>query len=310
MMVIPDNSRQIEAVRRFNRFYTKQIGVVTDQYLESPFSLTEVRVIFELAHGKETTAAELAAFLNIDPGYLSRILAYFKKLGLIIKTSSSRDRRQSILQLTEAGVETFTTLNTRSRAGIEVMLSKISSSDQARLLEAMHTIEGLLGGEPESKVSYILRPPHAGDMGWVVQSHAALYAEEYNWDEQFEALTAEIVAAYIKNFDPKFERCWIAEKDGENIGSIFVVKKSDTVAKLRLLLVQPKARGLGVGKRLVEESIRFARQAGYQKMTLWTNSILSAARHIYGQVGFTLVESEPHHSFGQDLVGETWELEL
>jgi DNA-binding MarR family transcriptional regulator/GNAT superfamily N-acetyltransferase len=309
-MVVSDNSRQIEAVRRFNRFYTKQIGVVTDQYLESPFSLTEARVIFELAHNKETTAAELAAFLNIDPGYLSRILTHFKKLGLIIKTSSNQDRRQSILQLSEAGVETFNTLNTRSRAGIEVMLSKVPGLDQQRLIEAMHTIERLLVGETKEKVSYILRPPHIGDMGWVVQSHAALYATEYNWDEQFEALIAEIVAAFIKNFDPKFERCWIAEKDGENIGSIFVVKKSDTVAKLRLLLVEPKARGLGVGQRLVEESIRFARQAGYKKMTLWTNSILSAARHIYSQVGFTLVESEPHYSFGQDLVSETWELEL
>jgi GNAT superfamily N-acetyltransferase len=190
------------------------------------------------------------------------------------------------------------------------MLDQVSCEDQKRLVDAMGTIQGILGVQPEKKVPYILRPHQPGDMGWVVYRHGVLYAEEYRWDEQFEALVAEIVAKFIQNFDLKRERCWIAEKDGENIGSVFIVKQSESVAKLRLLLVEPKARGLGVGSRLVDECIRFARKAGYKKIVLWTNSVLVAARHIYEKAGFQLVEAEPHHSFGHDLVGETWELEI
>lgn len=309
-MIAANISRRAEAIRRFNRFYTKQIGLVTEQYLRTPFSVTEARVIYELAHHESITATELGAELGLDAGHLSRILRDFKKQGLVDKQPSETDGRKSHLRLTEAGQEAFAMLNARSHSGIEAMLARVSPEDQTRLVDAMQTIEGLLGARPEQKATYILRPPQPGDMGWVVHSHGALYAQEYGWDEQFEALVAEIVAHYIKNLDPKRERCWIAEKDGENVGSVFVVKQSDTVAKLRLLLVTPDARGLGVGSRLVDECVRFARKAGYEKMMLWTNSVLLAARHIYEKAGFCLVETEAHHSFGHDLVGETWELKL
>ncbi|MBI1879219.1 MAG: MarR family transcriptional regulator [Chloroflexi bacterium] len=310
MMTKTDTSQRIGAVRRFNRFYTKQIGLLNEGLLRSPFSLTEARVIYELAHHEKTTATELGHELGLDAGHLSRILQGFKKRDLIDKQPSETDGRQSLLRLTESGEEAFATLNARSHNEIEAMLNMLSPEAQNRLVEAMRTIEGLLGAQPEQKVPYILRPHQPGDMGWVVQRHGVLYAEEYAWDEQFEALVADIVAKFIQNYDPKRERCWIAEKDGQNVGSVFLVKQSDTVAKLRLLLVEPKARGLGIGARLVNECIRFARQAGYQKITLWTNNVLLAARHIYEKAGFQLVHEELHHSFGHDLVGETWELTL
>ncbi len=303
-------AQRLEAIRRFNRFYTQQIGVLTEGYLESSFSLTEARVIYELAHHETTTATELGNELGLDAGYLSRILRNFKNHGLIDKQPSPRDGRQSLLRLTEQGQAAFAKLNARSHADIETMLSRLSAEDQHRLVEAMLTIERLLGVQPEQKVPYILRPHQPGDMGWVVHRHGVLYAQEYGWDEQFEALVASIVAEFIQNYDPKRERCWIAEMNGEIVGSVFLVKKSDTVAKLRLLLVEPKARGFGIGRRLVDECIRFARQTGYKTIALWTNSVLLAARHIYEQAGFRLVHEEPHHSFGQDLIGETWELNL
>ncbi len=303
-------SQRVEAVRHFNRLYTKQIGVVTEQYLDSPFSLTEARVIYELASQAQTTATALGKELDLDAGYLSRILRAFKKQGLIDKQPSQTDGRQSILRLTEKGQEAFALLNARSSHGIEAMLNRMPAEEQNRLLEAMRTIESLLGAQPEHKVPYIIRPHQVGDMGWVVHRHAVLYAQEYGFDETFEALVAEIVAKFIQNFDPKWERCWIAEKDGEIAGSVFLVKKSDTLAKLRLLYVEPKARGLGIGKRLTEECVNYARRLGYKEMTLWTNSILTAARNIYKNMGFRLVEEEAHHSFGQDLVGETWVLQL
>lgn len=310
MMAKMDISQRIGAVRRFNRFYTKQIGLLNEGLLRSPFSLTEARVIYELAHHEKATATELGHELGLDAGYLSRILRSFKKRGLIEKQPSETDGRQSLLWLAEQGQEAFATLNARSHREIEAMLNQLSMEEQNRLVEAMHTIEGLLGAQPEPKVPYILRPHQPGDMGWVVHRHGVLYAQEYGWDEQFEALVADIVAKFIQNYDPKRERCWIAEKDGENVGSVFLVKRSDTVAKLRLLLVEPKARGLGIGTRLVNECIRFARQAGYSKITLWTQSVLLAARHIYQKAGFQLVHEGAHHSFGHDLVEETWELAL
>ncbi len=303
-------SQRIEAVRRFNRFYTQQIGVLHEGLLESPFSLTEARVIYELAQHKETTATQLGNDLGLDPGYLSRILRRFEKQGLIDKRPSKTDGRRSILWLTEQGQEAFAMLNARSLDEIEAMLNEQSTEDQNRLVAAMGVIEGLLGGRSEDQVPYLLRTHQPGDMGWVVHRHGVLYAEEYSWDEQFEGLVAGIVAGFIQNYDPRRERCWIAEKDGENVGSVFLVKHSDTVAKLRLLLVEPKARGLGIGTRFVNECIRFARQGGYKKIALWTNSVLLAARHIYQKTGFSLVHEEPHHSFGHDLIGETWELEL
>ena len=303
-------SQRVEAVRRFNRFYTRQIGVLQEGLLRSPFSLTEARVIYELAHHETTTATELGNELGLDAGYLSRILREFKRRSVVDKKPSKKDGRQSLLWLTEQGQQAFAMLNARSHHEIEAMLAELPAGEQDRLLQAMLAIEKLLAAQPEHSVPYLLRTHQPGDMGWVVYRHGVLYAEEYGWDEQFEALVAEIVAKFIQNYDAKRERCWIAEMDGEIVGSVFLVKKSDEIAKLRLLLVEPKARRIGIGTRLVDECVRFARRVGYEKVTLWTNSVLSAARHIYEKAGFRLVEQEAHHSFGHDLVGETWELEL
>ena len=305
-----DIRRRVEAVRRFNRFYTQQIGGLQERLLRSPFSLTEVRVLYELAHRQKLTATELGKELGLDGGYLSRILRGFEERGLIGKRPSEADGRQSHLWLTGKGRNAFAPINARSHDEITAVLGNLSTSQQNRLVEAMHTIEGLLGAQPEQKSLYLLRLHRPGDMGWVVHSHAALYAQEYRWDEQFEALVAGIVAKFIQHYDPKHERCWIAEKDGEPVGSVFLVKRSKTAAKLRLLLVEPRARGVGLGTRLVNECIVFARQAGYRKIMLWTNSVLYAARHIYEKAGFRLVHEEAHHSFGHDLIGETWELKL
>ena len=303
-------NRRIEAVRGFNRFFTKQIGVLREGLLESRFSLTEVRVLYELAHHDSPTATELAGELNLDAGYLSRILRGFEERGLISRTPSGIDGRQSHLCLTKKGRKEFAPLNTRASDEIATLLGKLSPAEQDRLVTAMQNIERLLSEQPESKTHYLIRQHQPGDMGWVVQQHGVLYAQEYGWDEQFEALVAEIVAEFVRNYDGRRERCWIAEKDAEIVGSVFLVKKSKTVAKLRLLLVEPRARGLGIGKRLVAECVRFARQVGYRKITLWTNSVLDAARHIYEEAGFSLVKEQKHQSFGHDLVGQTWELEL
>lgn len=305
-----DMQARVAAVRLFNRFYTKQIGVLNDGYLRSPFSLTEARVIYELAQHEKTTATELGGELGLDAGYLSRTLRGFKKRRLIETRASDTDSRASILSLTAKGQQAFAALNARSHHEIEALLNALSAENQKRLIGAMLTIEELLGAKAERRVPYILRPHQPGDMGWVVYRHGVLYSEEYGWDEEFEALVASIVAKFIQHYEPKRERCWIAEMNGEIVGSVFLVKKSKTVAKLRLLLVEPKARGLGIGLRLVDECVRFARQVGYSKMVLWTNSVLVAARHIYEKTGFSLVKEEHHHSFGHDLIGETWELRL
>jgi DNA-binding MarR family transcriptional regulator/GNAT superfamily N-acetyltransferase len=302
--------RRIEAVRRFNRFYTRRIGVLHEGLLGSPFSLVEARVIYEMAQRGQTTATELGQELGLDGGYLSRILRRFESRGLIDKRRSKADGRRSLLRLTKAGQDAFAALDSRSRHEIGALLGALGREDQVRLVGAMHTIEILLGAGPERRTPYLLRPHQPGDMGWVVQRHAALYAEEYGWDEGFEALVARIVAEFLDRFDPKAERCWIAERDGAAVGSAFLVKKSKRVAKLRLLLVEPKARGLGIGTRLVDECVAFARRVGYRKVTLWTNSVLTKARPLYERAGFRLVREAPHHSFGQDLIGQTWELEL
>jgi len=307
-----DLLRRVEAVRRFNRFYTRQIGVLHEGLLNSPFSLTEARVVYELAHHEQTTATHLAQELGLDPGYLSRILRRLQDRRLVGRRRSSTDGRKVLLSLTERGQAAFSKLNAASRNEIEAMLHPLSPADQDRLLQAMQTIESILGAPAEHRTPYILRPHQPGDMGWVVSRHGVLYNREYGWDETFEALVAEIVAAFVRDYDPRRERCWIAEKDGENVGSVFLVKhpEQEGVAKLRLLLVEPHARGLGIGRRLVQECTRFARQVGYRKIMLWTNSVLLAARRIYELEGYRLVHQEPHHSFGHDLVGETWELEL
>ncbi|PYN64641.1 MAG: MarR family transcriptional regulator [Candidatus Rokuibacteriota bacterium] len=305
-----DFAARVAAVRRFNRFYTKQIGVLHQGYLESPFSLTEVRVLYELAHREKPTATELGNELGLDAGYLSRILRDFERRRLLDRRPSKADGRQSLLSLTEKGQKAFAPLHARSRDQIGAMLRRLAAADQNRLLGAMGSIEGLLGAQRERKAPYLLRPHQPGDIGWVVHRHGVLYAQEYGWDERFEALVASIVAKFIERYDPKKERAWIAEKDGEIVGSVFLVKQSTAVAQLRLLLVEPKARGLGIGARLVDECVRFARQAGYRKLTLWTNSVLRAARRIYEGAGFRLVHRERHTSFGHDLIGETWELPL
>jgi DNA-binding MarR family transcriptional regulator/GNAT superfamily N-acetyltransferase len=311
-MVDSATLRRTEAVRRFNRFYTRQIGLLQEGLLRSPFSLTEARVIYELAHHERATATHLGEELRLDGGYLSRILRGLVRRGVVEREPSPSDRRQYLLSLTEQGQAAFAELNAASRTEIGAMLVGLTEVNQDRLVQAMGTIEELLGAAPEHRVPYILRPHESGDMGWVVQRHGVLYNQEYGWDETFEALVAEIVARFIRHFDANRERCWIAEKEGENVGSVFLVKhpEREGVAKLRLLLVEPTARGLGIGRRLVQECARFARQRGYRAITLWTNSVLLAARHIYQQEGYRLVEQEPHHSFGHDLVSETWELEL
>ena len=302
--------QHVAAVRRFNRFYTKQIGLLHEHLLKSPFSLTEARVLYELAHHATTTATELGRELGLDAGYLSRMLRRFQLHGLLDREPSNTDRRQGVLSLTPRGREAFAKLNRDSRHDIGALLRKLAPPEQQRLVTVMHSIEALLGAGPEHAAAYVLRRPQPGDMGWVIQRHGALYAQEYGWEADFEALVADIVAKFVRQCDPKQERCWIAELDGENVGSVFCVKESEAVAKLRLLLVEPRARGLGIGKRLVGECVRFAREAGYRRLTLWTNDVLHAARRIYEQTGFRLVHEEPHHSFGHDLVGQTWDLQL
>jgi DNA-binding MarR family transcriptional regulator len=303
-------SERVEAVRRFNRFYTKRIGVLHEGLVGSPFSLAEARVLYELASSGQTTATHLGRELGVDGGYLSRILRRFDRAGLIDRKRSESDGRQRPLRLTGPGREAFAALDSRSRGENGAMLGALPRADQRRLIAAMRTVEDLLGATPKQRAPYLIRPHQPGDLGWIVHRHGLLYAEEYGWDETFEALVARIAADFLDNLDPKAERCWIAEKDGEIAGCVLLVRRSKRVAKLRLLLVEPKARGLGIGARLVEECLRFARRAGYRKVTLWTNSVLTAARHLYENAGFTLVDEAPHHSFGQDLIGQTWTRDL
>lgn len=304
------DEQHIAAVRYFNRFYSQKIGVLEGGFLQSAFSLTEVRVLYELAHQDTPTATQLVRELDLDQGYLSRILSDFAQRGLITKTPSATDARQQHLSLTTKGKKVFAPLNQRQSEVVAAMLGDLSSAEKHKLLDAMNTIVGILGVRSRTDTSYILRTHEHGDMGWVVHRHGLLYFQEYGWNEEFEALVAEIVSHFLRHFNPQRERCWIAEKEGEIVGSVFLVQHSETVAKLRLLLVEPQARGLGVGTRLVNECIRFARQRQYQKITLWTNSVLVTARRRYQEAGFQLVHEESHYSFGHDLVGETWEFPL
>lgn len=301
---------RVERVRRFNRFFTRRIGVLRGGLLHTSYSLTEARVLLEIAHRDAPTASELSRELGLDPGYLSRTLAGLQQRGLIEKLRSEADGRRRLLSLTPAGKDAFYLLDTRSREEVAEMLGELSEGDQRRLLGAMQVIEGVLDKDFKFSGPFFLRTHEPGDMGWVVHRHGVLYAQEYGWDERFEALVAQIVADFVNGYDPAKERCWIAEMDGEAVGCVFCVRGSEMVAKLRLLLVEQKARGLGLGTRLVEECIRFARRAGYHTLTLWTNSVLDAARHIYEEQGFELVEEQGHRSFGKDLVGQNWELKL
>src|SRR5215469_7710565 len=300
---------RVGAIRAFNRFYTRKIGVV-DGVASSPFSLAEARVLYELAHREHPTATDIRKELGLDAGYMSRILRDFERRKLVKRQQSKTDERQRFLSLTAKGRRAFAPLDERSNRNVAAMLEEHSPAERKQLVDAVKTVRRLFGDKVEPKTPYLLRPHQPGDLGWLVHRQAILYADEYGWDGTYEALAADIVAQFIKNYDPMCERCWIAEKDGARVGGVFVVKASDEIAKLRLLHVEPEARGLGIGKRLVEECLRFARQAGYQKMTLWTQSILNAARLIYKQAGFHVVREEKHHSFGKDLTGETWELNL
>ena len=315
---------RIEAVRGFNRFYTRRIGVLHEGLLNTRYTLTESRLLWELAHRDDLTATQLARELDLDPGYLSRLLSSFKERGLIKSTRSTEDARHQHLNLSAAGRRAFAPLDAQSRADVGALLGALDESQQQELLGALGRVERLLGGDARHRDSaarkppYLLRPHRAGDIGWVVSRHGALYAREYAWTASFEALVARISADFIDQFDPQREACWIAERDGANVGSVFLVQARDETsraviagtAQLRLLLVEPSARGLGIGERLVAECERFARATGYRKIVLWTQSNLATARHIYRKAGYRLVHSEPHHSFGHDLIGENWELVL
>ncbi len=304
---------RIAAVRRFNRYYTRQIGVLRKTFLDSPYSLGEARVLYEIASGRAPTASDIARSLDIDPGYLSRLLRNFERSGLIRRRASPQDGRQSHLTLTPRGKKSFMPLEARSQRDTAAMLGKLKPADQARLIAAMTTIETLVGGQseqPESQRSYSLREPRPGDFGWIVKRNAELYARDYGWVAPFEGLCAQIVADFVNKYDATRERGWIAEVDGENVGAVMLANDGDGVARVRLLFVEPRARGLGIGARLVDETVRFARSAGYRKITLWTHSVLTAARHIYQNAGFKLLRSEEHQSWGQPVVSEHWDLEL
>jgi len=309
-----DRERRVAAVLRFNRFYTRQIGVLRKTFLDSPYSLAEARVLYEIASGGAPTASAIGRALDLDAGYLSRVLRDFEKRGLIQRRVSASDARQSHLALSARGRKSFAPLDRRSQRDTEAMLGRLGPAQQAQLIAAMNTIETLLGGDasepPVGARRYRLRAPVPGDFGWIVRRKAELYAREYRWQSPFEGVCAQIVADFVNNYDPKRERCWIAEMDGENVGTVMLVKDKPGVARLRLLLVDPKARGLGLGAQLVDECVRFARRAGYKKITLWTHSVLTAARHIYEKAGFRLMRSEPHKSWGRPIVSEHWDLEL
>ena len=306
--MLQDEELRISEIRAFNRFYTRQLGVLGQRLLESPFSLSEARVLYELAHRDSMAAKEIGAELDLDPGYLSRIVQKFDDDGLISRKPSPADGRRQQLSLTGKGRQAFAKLDRRSHDDVVRTLRPLSDVDQRRLTAAMATIETLLGGTHAPAAT--LREPRPGEMGWVVQSHGARYASEYGFDSSFEALVAEIAAKFLSSFDASRERCWIAELDGAPVGSVFLVRHDDEVAKLRLLLVEPAGRGHGLGRRLVAECIAFARAGGYRKITLWTQSILTEARKIYQEAGFVLIKTEPHRSFGQNLIGETWEMTL
>jgi DNA-binding MarR family transcriptional regulator/N-acetylglutamate synthase-like GNAT family acetyltransferase len=308
------NQQRIAAVRRFNRFYTRQIGVLRKTYLDSSYSLGEMRVLYEIAHADRPTASDIGRALDVDAGYLSRVLRNFEKRGLISRKASAKDARQSRLALTARGRQIFGPLEQRSQDDVAKLLDKLGAKEQARLVEAMETIGSLLGANADGakpKPGYILRMPKHGDFGWIVTRHAELYAQEYGWTDPFEGLCAQIVADFVNKYDAACERCWIAERNGENVGCVMLVKDDvPGVARVRLLLVDPKARGLGLGRRLTAECVNFARECGYKKITLWTHSILKAARHVYEKAGFKLMRNEKHQSWGRPVVSEHWDMPL
>ncbi len=305
-------------MRAFNRFYTQTIGLTGRAYLESPFSLTQVRILYELAHRPDLTATDLARDLDLDPGYLSRLLQQFTEKKLVRKTRSPDDARRTTLALTAAGTRAFAPLDERSRQAMQALLKPLDVPNRARLLGALRTVQTILQPATRKAQTVLIRPHRPGDIGWVIAAHGRLYAQEYGWDSSFEALVAQIAGDFLRQFDPARECCWIAEQDGVNIGSAFVVQRRDEtsgavipgVAQLRMVILEPAARGVGLGKRLVDECIRFARSCGYANMMLWTNDCLHAARAIYEGAGFVLVSEEKHRSFGHDLIGQHWRMDL
>ena len=313
MTQMPDPGRAaaVGAVRRFNRFYTRQIGLPNEKLLNSDFTLTEARVLYDLAHQEEPLPlTQLSQALLIDLGYLSRILKSFQSRGLVARSASPEDGRQALFALTRAGRAAFAPIDLASQAEVAAAIKVLSLDDTGCLIRSMRTIERLLGGNETLVDPITLRRHRLGDLGWIARRQAILYAQEYGWDETYEALAAEILAGFVKHHDPRSERGWIAEQAGEVIGSVFLMRGSDTVAKLRLLYVEHAARGHGLARRLVDACIGFARDTGYRTVSLWTNDVLVPARRIYQQAGFTCVSAEPHRSFGKDLVGETWALDL
>ena len=301
---------RVAAIRRFNRFYTRRIGLLNDALLGSEFSLAEMRVLWELAHDEHATASWLREQLGMDAAYLSRILRSFRERGLLRTAPADHDARIRRLQLTEKGRRAFAPLDRRSGEEVRATIAALSGGNQDRLVHAMRAIESLLEDKRGDSGAFAVREPRPGDFGWVIHRHGAIYAQEYGWNTGVEALTAEIVAKYLRDYKPEREHCWIAERDGEILGCVFLVERSASVAQLRLLLVEPSARGMGIGSELVAQCMRFAQAAGYRKITLWTNSILHSARHIYERAGFKLVRSAKHRSFGRALVGQNWELSL
>jgi DNA-binding MarR family transcriptional regulator/GNAT superfamily N-acetyltransferase len=300
---MPEN--RVAAVRSFNRFYTARIGVLRDGLLRTDHSLTEARVLYELGQREVTEVADLRREMDIDAGFLSRLLARLQRNGLVARERSDHDARRQRVRLTEDGAAAFAELDRRSADEIGAVLDALSEDDQRRLVASMHTVREVLAQAPPP-AGFVLRSPHPGDLGWIVQAHGALYTEQYGWDESFEALVARIVADYAGDHDPRREAAWIAEVDGAPAGCVLCVRRDDDTAQLRLLLVQARARGRGIGGRLIDECLRFAKRAGYARITLWTNDILHEARRLYERAGFELVESAPHHSFGHDLVEQTW----
>jgi DNA-binding MarR family transcriptional regulator/GNAT superfamily N-acetyltransferase len=296
---------RVAAVRAFNRFYTARIGVLRDGLLRTPHSLTEARVLYELGQREVTEVADLRRELDIDAGFLSRLLGRLQSSGLVARERSDQDARRQRIRLTDEGQAAYAELDRRSADEIGAVLDALSEDDQKRLVASMDAVRDVLTQAPPA-TGFVLRAPRPGDYGWIVARHGALYAQQYGWDEGFEALVARIVADHAEGHDPHREAAWIAEVDGEPAGCVLCVRREDDVAQLRLLLVEPRARGRGIGARLVEECLRFAQRAGYARITLWTNDVLHEARRLYERAGFELVESAPHHSFGHDLVEQTW----
>lgn len=301
----------VAAVRRFSRFYTRQLGLLAESMLASPFSLSEARVLYELANGRDMTASDLIRELGLDAGYLSRMLRKFEEQGLIRRAAAEDDARRAVITLTPKGEAAFAPLDRGSHEGVVTMLEKVAPPDRPRLVTATKTIARLLGAPAPTPEPYILRGLETGDAGWITHRQAVIYAQEYGWtDPRMEALVAEILTAFVRNFDPAHERAWIAERDGEVVGSVFISRASPEVAQLRLLYVEPSARGLGLGRRLVEECIRFSRAKGYKTLMLWTHDILVPAVRIYQAAGFKLVKEERHDEFGHDVNGQIWEMGL